>query len=205
MSEPMGNTTILGGLLQRMAVGDEAARDQLIAHSMERLQRLARKMLRENPAVHRWNQTDDVLQSALVRLHRALKSVTPESPRRFIGLAATQIRRELIDLHRSQYGPEGLGANHFSGSHADDAPAAYEQLADPAGASEISMAEMERFHAAVDALPSEEREVFQLAFYQGFKQEEIANLLAVSTKTVKRRWRAARLLLQQQVDDGDGR
>ena len=38
----------------------------------------------------------------------------PDSTRAFFGLAAEQMRRELLDLARHYYGPEGEGANHDS-------------------------------------------------------------------------------------------
>ncbi len=163
-------------------------------------------MLRENPAVGRWHQTDDVLQNALVRLNRALQTVKPESSRRYIGLAAMQIRRELIDLHRALFGAEGLGANLVSEPAAgsgDSRPRAFDKADYETGPNEIGSADMVRFHTAVDSLPEEEQEVFQLVFYADMSQEEIAQQLGVSTKTVKRRWREARLRLHQILCDED--
>ena len=75
---------------------------------------LARAMLRRYPHVRRWEETDDLLQAALMRLHRSLAEVQPEGVPHFDNLAAAQIRRELIDLARSYHGPEGLGANHHT-------------------------------------------------------------------------------------------
>ena len=54
-------------------------------------------------------QTDDVLQNAVVRLLRALEEVRPPSVRAFFGLAATQMRRELLDLARRYQGRGGPG------------------------------------------------------------------------------------------------
>jgi len=71
-------------------------------------------MLRNYPGVGRWVEASDVLQGSLLRLLRALESVQPESTRAFFGLAAEQKRRELLDLARHFYGPQGLGANHAS-------------------------------------------------------------------------------------------
>jgi RNA polymerase sigma-70 factor (ECF subfamily) len=53
------------------------------------------------------------------------------------------------------------------------------------------------FHAQTEALPEEEREVFDLLWYQGLPQAEAAGLLGVSERTVKRRWQAARLRLHE--------
>ena len=77
-------------------------------------------MLRRYPKVHRWEQTDDVFVEAVTRLHRALETVRPESPRHFYNLAATQIRRVLIDLSRRYYGPEGIGSHHDTAARRPD-------------------------------------------------------------------------------------
>src|SRR5262249_45858146 len=100
--------------VDRLKRGDDSARHQLIQSACERLTRLTRKMFRNYPRVRRWEETADVAQNALVRLSRALTQVTPPTVRDFFRLAAVQIRRELLDLARYYYGPQGLGANHAS-------------------------------------------------------------------------------------------
>lgn len=201
MNEQPGNTTIIQGLLDRLAAGDGSAKEELIKHSLERLRRLARKMLHENQAVRRWNETDDVFQNALIRLNRALQTERPESTRRFVGLAATQIRRELIDLWRHHYGPQGDGAHHASDlGQADSQGGAnpmYDQGAAGTAPSEIASEDMERFHIAVGELPDEVREVFEKSFYLDMTQDEIAKDVGVSTKTIKRRWRDGKLQLEE--------
>ena len=57
------------------------------------------------------------------------------------------------------------------------------------------MAEWQDFHARVGKLPDEEREVFDLLWYHELSQEEAGAMLDVSVRTVRRRWRSARLLL----------
>src|SRR5688500_16433430 len=87
--------------LEQLRPGDPAAcrqaRDELIRHACARLEELTRRMLRHYPRLRRWEQTADVLQNALLRLHRSLETVRPGSAGQFYGLAATHIRRELID------------------------------------------------------------------------------------------------------------
>ena len=93
-----GHTTQLNQHLVDFSAGDDSAREQIIEHTCERLRLRTRQMLRSFPAVSRWSQTDDVLQNAMIRLHRSLVDVKPESPAQFYGLAGKQIRRELIAL-----------------------------------------------------------------------------------------------------------
>jgi len=199
MAERQGYTTRLQGLLDRWSAGDESAMEEIIVHSQDRLRRMASRMLAAKPHVGRWNQTDDVLQNALVRLHRSLKDVKPDSKRAFNGLAATQIRRELIDMARSLYGPEGHGRHHKSDPGVADPDRNVRPLhenADPA-TDVVGQLEMAEFHESVDRLADEEREVFELIFYQGMTQAEVAHLVEVSERTIKRRWRQARLSLKR--------
>ena len=97
-------------LLDRGVRGEEGVYDELMARASKRLLALTRKMLKNYPHVHRWEQTDDVFQTAAMRMHRSLSEVKPESVRQFFGLAAPQIRRTLIDLIRHHFGPEGATA-----------------------------------------------------------------------------------------------
>ena len=117
-------------------------------------------MLRDFPKVRRWEDTNDVVQSSIMRLLRALQVVPINSTRDFFGLAAIQIRRELLDLVRHYSGPEGLGANHASGLHGranDDSGRQLEPADEQAGLKEL--ASWSRLHEAVDRLELEEREV----------------------------------------------
>lgn len=200
MGQPSMETTQIDKLLGQLRAGDASARDELISHACARLTRLARKMLRTYPGVARWEQTDDVFQNAALRLCRALKSMTPESPSSFFNLAAVQIRRELIDLARSHYGPHGLGAHHESlegvGTNKEsplDSPAV-----DTSGPERLT--DWTEFHEQVEALPVEKREVFNLVWYQGLTQAEAGALLGVTERVVKWRWRAARLAIHQALN-----
>src|SRR5437899_3183745 len=107
-------TEDLQPILDRLAEGHPQAKQELIERAQDRLRRLARKMLRCDPRVARWEQTDDLLQTALMQLHRSLDAVRPETVRGFIGLAATHMRRELVNLARHHYGPEGDARHHAS-------------------------------------------------------------------------------------------
>jgi RNA polymerase sigma-70 factor (ECF subfamily) len=199
MGEPSPEPGQLQTWIDRLNAGDPAARDELLAHACDRLQRLTRKMLRGYERVRRWEQTDDVLQNALVRLWNALGQVRPRSVREFYGLAALQIRRELIDLARQYFGPQGLGANQASNAEADNptGPAAAE--ADLADTTQEpgQLAVWSEFHQLVETLPWPEREVFDLLWYQEVTQAEAVRLLGVSEATVKRRWLSARRRLHQ--------
>ncbi len=181
--------------LERMGMGDEAARDELFRQVCKRLERLACKMLKRFPHVSRWTETDDVLQNAIIRLLRTLQTLKPTSMRVFYGLAAQAIRRELIDLVRHYYGPEGLGSNHDSGAWEHEPTAAEADPADTAEAAELE--KWYRFHLAVEQLPTLHREVVSLIFYHGWTQVRVAELFQVTERTVRRHWQEAVRQLRQ--------
>jgi len=192
MSDELTGTKRMHLWLDQMREGHAQARDEVLRHVGERLQRLTRKMLQDYPGVKRWEQTDDVLQNALVRLLRALRDVRPGSMREFFGLASVQIRRELLDLAKHYYGPEGPGAHHASrpGDSAAPVPEPADSAQDPS-----RLAEWREIHQQIDRLPEEEREIVSLLYYQGLSQAEAAAILGVTVRTVQRHWRSALLKL----------
>jgi RNA polymerase sigma factor (sigma-70 family) len=188
-------------LLNQLRQGENSARSELINHAHNRLLHLARKMLRNYPGVRRWEETEDISQDAMVRLFNALATWTPPSSKRFWNLLAMEIRRVLIDLARHYQGPEGLGANH----HSDrvrrelDARGNAPEPCSGCGEEPQTLLEWTEFHERVAALPEPERFVFDLLWYRGITQEEAANELGISLRTVRRRWHRAQLSLGRAV------
>ena len=184
-------TARIQGSLQRWERGEEDARDELLALASDWLRRLAAVMLGDYPRVRRWEQTDDVLQNALVRLWRALQEVRPATAREFCGLAALQIRRELVDLARHHFGPQGHGAHHVT----ESSPRAGGPAAPgPAAASSYSPARLAAwsdFHSQIARLPTDLRAAFEARWYLNLPHAEAAELLGVSLSTVIRHYQAA--------------
>lgn len=202
------NTTTLQRLLDESSLQQPKVLDELLLRACDRLRVLAGKGLRGFPALRRWVETDDVLQQAMLRLHRSLQQVRPSTVGDFFGLAGLQIRRELHDLHRQHFGPEGHGANHHTDGHgkaADDVDGPILCMADDA---QMPVG-WDRFHDLVEALPDEERAVVDCLFVSELTQEETAQVLGLSLRTVKRRWQSARIRLQRAIEKGvdpdDGR
>lgn len=179
-------------LLNAPEGGWETARSQLIERCCSRLYQLTHRMLRQQyPGVGRWEDTNDVVQAAMLRLYRALATVRPKSARHFYQLATKLIRWELIELLRRYFGPEGIGNNLDSVSDL-----VQQQVATPTeDASPETLAEWTEFHEAAGNLPDEEREIFDLLWYQELSQKQAASLLGVSVETVKRRWQRAKIML----------
>lgn len=196
----------LADLLRQLAAGDDSARVKLLEICDGRLRELTHRLLGKFAKVRRWDNTDDVAQGAAMRLYRALGETVPDSPRGLMGLLATTIQRELIDLARKHSGPMSYAANH--GTNVMDAKgggvfivegAADERELDE----ELPLERWEAFHAAVDGLPEEHREVFRLVWYLGLDQKAAAETLGSSQTTVGRRWREAREMIQAKIGGED--
>lgn len=153
----------------------------LLDRSTCRLRRLCVLMLtRSYPRLTRPPlnlEAEELLGAVAERLIKALREARPASIRQYFSLAGQHIRWELNDLAR----------------RLDEQPAAAElrdDLACDPGASESGLtADGRRMLAAIDRLPDDEREIFDLIRIQGFTIPEAAELLGVSESTAKRRLR----------------
>lgn len=176
------DTVQLNSWLECWRGGDPRGADSLLRSVYPRLEEMARRMLRSFPAVRRLGDTGDVLQNSVVRLVRSLKQLEPPpaTTREFFGLAAAEMRRELLDLARAAAAAKRRGEVPMAGE------------ADPPDPGDDE--DLERwtaFHEAVKELPDDEREVVGLIFYHGWSAAQVAELLGVSERTVNRRWVAA--------------
>ena len=131
-------------------------------------------------------------QNASIKLLSALDDDVPLSARHFYNLAALEIRRVLLDLARHYQRRLGTEAIPPSDTTANIIGMLPDRSEEPS-----SLAEWAEFHSIVDGLPKKIREVFGLRWYDGLELEEIAEVLGVSVRTVKRRWVVARLDLER--------
>jgi RNA polymerase sigma-70 factor (ECF subfamily) len=191
-------SVLIEGWIRRLNAGDDEARRELLNCACDRLTRLSRKMLRGFQRVKRWEATDDVVQNALMRLYRTLAEVQPATAIEFYRLAATNIRRELLDLAKHYYGPQGLGANYATmEGETGNVLAGIGRRTSATGDDSNRLEAWATFHEQVEHLPEEDKEIFDLIWYQQLSQSEAAQLLGVSERTVKRRWASARLRLHE--------
>ena len=199
------STDRLAACLERLAAGDKDARDEILELCQERLRVLSHRLLGKFARVRRWDNTDDVAQNAAMRLHRALGETVPDSPRGLMGLMAVQIQRELIDLARKHAGPQSWASNHDTnaGMKGSGWECRVDEAAQPdASREEIPIERWEEFHAAIEALPGDLREVFRMVWYLGLDRESAAKAMGCSIRTLGRMWQEARELVGKALEDG---
>lgn len=165
----------------------------LIARSVARLNVLCTAMLfqsYERLTRPPTNLRPDELLSALVeRLLKAMKTVRPGNVRQFFAIVNQHMRWELNDLARR------LDEQTRAVSIQEDLVPAPETTGSVLSTKALRMLQ------AIENLPEEEREVFDLIRIQGMSQPEAAGLIGVSPKTVQRRLNHALLLLADELDD----
>jgi len=134
-------------------------------------------------------QTDELLGAVAERLLKAMRELRPQSVRQFFALANQHMRWELNDLAR----------------RLDNQPPAVELreglVSAPASSGSGLTPKGRRMLEAIENLPQDEREVFDLVRIQGMTLTEAAQVLGVVPVTVKRRLnRGLRLLTEQLAD-----
>lgn len=165
------------------------------------LRGMCHTLLARFPDVQRWDQTDDIFQSAALRLHRALQETTPESRRHLENLAAVQVRRTLIDLGRKYAASLTMNQNRWTPLNTSQP---FDLISNTFASDESdpqALTDWVELHETIDQLPDDEREVFQLIWYRGISKGEVAEMLHIDLRTVQRRWRAARATLARRSSD----
>lgn len=120
-------------------------------------------------------QTEEMLSALIERLIKALREARPKTVRQFFALAGQHMRWELNDLARrldNQPGVVDLPAEMVPAHESSDSGLT------PSG---------RRMLEAIEGLPLEEREAFDLVKIQGMTHAEAAEILGISIMTVKRR------------------
>ena len=165
----------------------------LLDRSTFRLQLLCRNMLyRSYPRLGKPPlnlQPDEMLGAVVERLLKALRAARPKTVREFFALANQHMRWELNGVARR------LDKQPYAVELPDVAASE-----DSTGGSEVNP-EYLRILNAIDQLPGEEREVFELVRIQGLTQPETAEVLGVSTRTVQRRLNQSLQSLSDMLDD----
>lgn len=198
-----GSTTVaVQGYLDRLAEvrGDDSAEPivgALLGRSVERLQMLCASMLhRSYPRLTRGPANlaaDEVLGAVVERLIKALRQVRPQTVRQFFALANQHIRWELNDLARRL--DEGAATVGLRDSLVPAVAPPADTTASAAGST------MRQILQAIEELPDDEREAFNLVRVQGMTQPEAAAVIGVSAKTVKRRLDRGLMLLSERLCD----
>lgn len=175
----------------------------LLARSVDRLHLLcARLLYKSYPRLARGPvnlDADELLSGVVERLIKAMRQVRPGNVRQFFALANQHIRWELNEVARRldrQEAAVELRESRLVCVPPPD-PSAGDSGADAERGEPSRLAA--RVLDALDALPEEEREVFNLVRLQGMTHTEAAAVIGCSSKTVQRRLNRGLMVLSEQL------
>jgi RNA polymerase sigma-70 factor (ECF subfamily) len=167
---------------------------EMLARSVDRLNVLCRSMLfRKYPRLTQPPlnlQPDEMLSAVTERMIKAMREARPQTVRQFFALANQHMRWELNDVARrfDRQAPAAEVRESFVAAGDQDSGS-------PIGPEVI------RIFDAIEKLPSDEREAFDLVRIQEMTQSEAADVLGVGLRTVQRRLSRALLLLAEALSD----
>lgn len=181
-------TDDITGLLLAWAGGDKTALDQLMPLVYQELRCLAhRQMRRERPG--------DILQTTALVNEAYLRLVDYERVEardraHFLSIAAQAMRRILIERARARRSDK-RGNNAQRISLQDLAEVVDERTAD--------LLALDDALQALTTIDPRKAKLVELRYFGGLTTAEAASVLGVSTPTVERDWRTARIWLQREI------
>ncbi len=178
-------------LLRRADAGDTGAVEALFSAAYPELRRLARAHLR-NGGRSAILDTTAVVHESYLRFARA-GGLSFEDRLHFLSYLSRVMRAVIVDFARRQVANRrGGGARHVPLTEGEDLAAA-------------GMEDVLRVHQALDGLAAlDERmaRVVEMRYFGGMTDREIAGVLDVTERTVRRGWEKARLWLGEALKDG---
>ena len=176
------------GLLLAWGSGDREALDKLMPVVYQELRRLAHsQMRRERPGDT--FQTTALVNEAYLRLVD-YKRVEPRDRAHFLSIAAQAMRRILIERARSRRA-EKRGS--------DRQRVSLEEAGDVADERATDLIALDDALAALTKIDERKARLVELRYFGGLTIEETADVLGISTPTVERNWRTARIWLHREI------
>jgi RNA polymerase sigma-70 factor (ECF subfamily) len=168
-------------LQERIRAGDEGAFDSVFRAHYAQLVRMAQSVVREAALA------EEIAQEVMLELWRRRESLQVEQTFRAYLIRSTRNRALNHIRHQRIVAREA-------------ATAAIDPRTSPSAEDEVLGIELERaVRDAIDGLPKNCREVFQLSREQGLKYAEIATALEISIKTVEKRMGQALTELRERL------
>ena len=189
MSEPEpGDVTLL---LQAWSQGDRDALDELIPVVYNEIHRLAHSCLRREGPGKRL-QTTELVNEAYVQLSQQ-RRVRWQSRSHFFGIAAQIMRRILTEQARRRKAVK-------RGSGVDPVP--LELTPNLPSTPKVDIAHLDEALERLTLLDARQGQLVELRFFGGLSIEETAEVLNLSTATIKREWSSARAWLHRELSAG---
>ncbi|MCC7011333.1 MAG: sigma-70 family RNA polymerase sigma factor [Planctomycetes bacterium] len=175
--------------LARSRAGDPRAADELFRLVYAELRALAGNYMRGvNPA--QTLQPTALVHEAFLRMVSAEQAEGWESRAHFLGVAAKAMRSVLVDHARAKHAQKRGGAQNR---------VALDGLIEELEHTGSDLVSLDDALSALAEVDDELARVVELRFFGGLTIEETAKVMGISTATVERAWRTARLWLRDRL------
>jgi len=168
--------------------GNPQALDTLMPLVYEELRRLARRHLRRERPDHTLQPTALVHEAYLRLVGQA--DVRWEGRAHFCALAAEAMRRILVE-HARRRGAAKRGGGDF--------PLPLDGAGDGPEATGVDVVALDEALGRLAAFDPQKSRLVEMKFFGGLTHEEIAQVLGVTTRTVERGWRLAKMWLHKEL------
>lgn len=176
------------GLLTAWSDGDPHALDALIPVVYEELRRIAARSLRRERSEHTLQATA-LAHEAFVRLVNQ-REVRWQNRAHFFAVAAQMIRRILVDhARRRASGKRGTAAKKV----------ALEQVIVLSPGISVDMLAVDEALTRLAVLDPQLGRIVEMRFFGGLTVDEVAEVLRLSPRTVKREWHTAKAWLHHEL------
>ena len=173
-------------LLKAWSNGERGALERLLPLVYGELRRLAATYMREERVDHTLQPTA-LVHEAYLRL--VGQSVDWKNRSHFFGIASQMMRRILVD-HARRRQTAKRDAPVYRMAQPEEIPEA-----DPGP----ELLALDRALGALETLDARQARIVELRFFGGLGVEETAEVVGVSSATVKREWRTARAWLRREI------
>jgi RNA polymerase sigma factor (TIGR02999 family) len=179
------------GLLLDWGQGNKAALDRVIPLVYQELRRLAHRQMRRERTGDTF-QTTALINEAYLRLVDYAR-VRPSDRAHFFAIAAQAMRRILIERARSRRSTKrGSGAEKVS----------LDEVADVSKERAADLVALDEALTKLALIDPRKAQIVELKYFGGMTIEEVAEVVEVSTPTVEREWRMAKIWLHREVSKG---
>jgi len=192
----MSQSGELDGLLAAVRRGDREAVDRLFALVYADLQTIAHRQLAAQRPGETLDTTVLVHETYLKFVDRS--RVSPEDRRHFLATAARAMRQIIIDYARVRNAAKRDRRVPRVSVHDIDVLDVRQLPIDERAA---ELLEIHEALTKLSVLNARLAQVVELRFFGGFSIEEVAELLEVSPRTIKRDWETARAFLYRSLKE----
>jgi RNA polymerase sigma factor (TIGR02999 family) len=181
-------------LLLRWRAGDEAALAALLPLVYQELRLMALSHLRQERAGHTLQRTA-LVHEAFLRLIDQ-RDVDWQCRAQFFGIASQAMRRILVEHARRRSAKKrGDGAQRV------DLDALVNAGEEPPAAGDVDFEAIDSALRKLEGFDAAQGKLVELRFFGGLSIEETAQVVGVSSATVKREWALARAWLQRELEN----